>query len=147
MDIDKPSMELYLHGGYVDCGNDVWRMQGSLGVSRAIGDKHLGRRDTLPSDIHNGCSTQPRHTASIITSNVHCHRKDATRCQQQTVDSIEHVYTAFTHLIRQSRRQEVAVSSSTFEPLASHSSTRLLPDITNQISAKHHPLIDCEGIS
>ncbi|GJW30299.1 hypothetical protein Tco_0047174 [Tanacetum coccineum] len=41
MDIDKPSMELY-----VDCGNDVWRMQGSLGVSRAIGDKHLGRRDT-----------------------------------------------------------------------------------------------------
>ncbi|GKE29292.1 hypothetical protein Tco_1444676 [Tanacetum coccineum] len=35
-----------LHSGYVDCGNDVWRMQGSLRVSRAIGDKHLGRRDT-----------------------------------------------------------------------------------------------------
>ncbi|GJS55840.1 hypothetical protein Tco_0629202 [Tanacetum coccineum] len=69
-----------LHGGYVDCGNDVWRMQGSLGVSRAIGDKHLAAL----SDIHNGCSTQPRHTSSVITSNVHCHRKDATRCQQQT---------------------------------------------------------------
>ncbi|XP_022764982.1 probable protein phosphatase 2C 30 [Durio zibethinus] len=28
-------------GGYVDCCHGVWRIQGSLAVSRAIGDKHL----------------------------------------------------------------------------------------------------------
>ncbi|KAI3809152.1 hypothetical protein L1987_25122 [Smallanthus sonchifolius] len=28
-------------GGYVDCRNGVWRIQGSLAVSRGIGDKHL----------------------------------------------------------------------------------------------------------
>ncbi|KAK8496787.1 hypothetical protein V6N13_000130 [Hibiscus sabdariffa] len=28
-------------GGYVDCRHGVWRIQGSLAVSRAIGDKHL----------------------------------------------------------------------------------------------------------
>ncbi|GMI87290.1 phosphatase 2C5 [Hibiscus trionum] len=28
-------------GGYVDCCRGVWRIQGSLAVSRAIGDKHL----------------------------------------------------------------------------------------------------------
>ncbi|KAI3715015.1 hypothetical protein L6452_21979 [Arctium lappa] len=28
-------------GGYVDSRNGVWRIQGSLAVSRAIGDKHL----------------------------------------------------------------------------------------------------------
>ncbi|GJT06597.1 retrotransposable element Tf2 [Tanacetum coccineum] len=38
----RSEREFMLHGGYVDCGNDVWRMQGSLGVSRAIGDRHLG---------------------------------------------------------------------------------------------------------
>ncbi|GJX95502.1 probable protein phosphatase 2C 25 [Tanacetum coccineum] len=30
-------------GGYVDCRNGVWRIQGSLAVSRAIGDKHLAK--------------------------------------------------------------------------------------------------------
>ncbi|KAI3718110.1 hypothetical protein L6452_18962 [Arctium lappa] len=29
------------NGGYVDSRNSVWRIQGSLAVSRAIGDKHL----------------------------------------------------------------------------------------------------------
>ncbi|KAM6582475.1 hypothetical protein CsatB_009477 [Cannabis sativa] len=28
-------------GGYVDCCNGVWRIQGSLAVSRGIGDRHL----------------------------------------------------------------------------------------------------------
>nr|DAD28054.1 TPA_asm: hypothetical protein HUJ06_029522 [Nelumbo nucifera] len=28
-------------GGYVDCCHGVWRLQGSLAVSRAIGDRHL----------------------------------------------------------------------------------------------------------
>nr|XP_043634500.1 putative protein phosphatase 2C 53 [Erigeron canadensis] len=28
-------------GGYVDCRNGIWRIQGSLAVSRGIGDKHL----------------------------------------------------------------------------------------------------------
>ncbi|XVE69444.1 hypothetical protein DITRI_Ditri09bG0152700 [Diplodiscus trichospermus] len=28
-------------GGYVDCRHGIWRIQGSLAVSRAIGDKHL----------------------------------------------------------------------------------------------------------
>ncbi|KAL7214756.1 hypothetical protein ACSBR1_027026 [Camellia fascicularis] len=28
-------------GGYVDCCNGVWRIQGSLAVSRAFGDRHL----------------------------------------------------------------------------------------------------------
>ncbi|XP_076942252.1 putative protein phosphatase 2C 25 [Bidens hawaiensis] len=28
-------------GGYVDCRNGVWRIQGSLAVTRGIGDKHL----------------------------------------------------------------------------------------------------------
>ncbi|GJU84098.1 hypothetical protein Tco_1291644 [Tanacetum coccineum] len=150
MDIDKPSMELYLHGGYVDCGNDVWRMQGSLGVSRAIGDKHL----VAHSNIHNGCSTYPRHTScmtnivstqarelhchspeqvqlnkrnsqftlggkqnafaerknlinnhvtqcntSVIISNVHCQKKDATRCQQST----NHLYAQQAKLATQFR--------------------------------------------
>ncbi|KAK4768875.1 hypothetical protein SAY86_027025 [Trapa natans] len=30
-------------GGYVDCCNGVWRVQGSLAVSRSIGDRHLKR--------------------------------------------------------------------------------------------------------
>lgn len=30
-------------GGYVDCRNGVWRIQGSLAVSRAIGDNHLAK--------------------------------------------------------------------------------------------------------
>ncbi|KAK1409365.1 hypothetical protein QVD17_35891 [Tagetes erecta] len=30
-------------GGYVDCRNGVWRIQGSLAVSRGIGDKHLSK--------------------------------------------------------------------------------------------------------
>lgn len=30
-------------GGYIDCFNGVWRIQGSLAVSRAIGDKQLKR--------------------------------------------------------------------------------------------------------
>ncbi|KAK4784552.1 hypothetical protein SAY86_018920 [Trapa natans] len=30
-------------GGYVDCCHGVWRIQGSLAVSRSIGDKHLKR--------------------------------------------------------------------------------------------------------
>ncbi|KAJ9539897.1 hypothetical protein OSB04_026403 [Centaurea solstitialis] len=30
-------------GGYVDSRNGVWRIQGSLAVSRAIGDKHLSK--------------------------------------------------------------------------------------------------------
>jgi len=28
-------------GGYVDCGHGIWRIQGSLAVSRGIGDRHL----------------------------------------------------------------------------------------------------------
>lgn len=30
-----------LQGGYVDCCNGVWRIQGSLAVSRGIGDRNL----------------------------------------------------------------------------------------------------------
>lgn len=30
-----------LQGGYVDCCRGVWRIQGSLAVSRAIGDRQL----------------------------------------------------------------------------------------------------------
>lgn len=30
-----------LQGGYVDCCNGVWRIQGSLAVSRGIGDRTL----------------------------------------------------------------------------------------------------------
>ncbi|KAF5771060.1 putative protein-serine/threonine phosphatase [Helianthus annuus] len=42
----KPSREdekdrIEKMGGYVDCRNGVWRIQGSLAVSRAIGDNHL----------------------------------------------------------------------------------------------------------
>lgn len=33
--------ETSLQGGYVDCCNGVWRVHGSLAVSRAIGDRHL----------------------------------------------------------------------------------------------------------
>ncbi|KAI4302430.1 hypothetical protein MLD38_038175 [Melastoma candidum] len=31
------------NGGYVDCCNGIWRIQGSLAVSRSIGDRHLKR--------------------------------------------------------------------------------------------------------
>lgn len=34
---------LFLQGGYVDTFNSVWRIQGSLAVSRGIGDAHLKR--------------------------------------------------------------------------------------------------------
>ncbi|KAI7741528.1 hypothetical protein M8C21_022335 [Ambrosia artemisiifolia] len=42
----KPSREdeknrIENKGGYVDCRNGVWRIQGSLAVSRGIGDNHL----------------------------------------------------------------------------------------------------------
>ncbi|KAI3793230.1 hypothetical protein L1987_35846 [Smallanthus sonchifolius] len=42
----KPSREdekdrIESMGGYVDCRNGVWRIQGSLAVSRGIGDQHL----------------------------------------------------------------------------------------------------------
>ncbi|OMO75979.1 phosphatase 2C (PP2C)-like protein [Corchorus olitorius] len=42
----KPSREderdrIEASGGYVDCCHGVWRIQGSLAVSRAIGDRHL----------------------------------------------------------------------------------------------------------
>lgn len=30
-----------MQGGYVDCSKGVWRLQGSLAVSRGIGDSHL----------------------------------------------------------------------------------------------------------
>lgn len=30
-----------LQGGYVDCCRSVWRIQGSLAVSRGIGDRQL----------------------------------------------------------------------------------------------------------
>ena len=30
-----------MQGGYIHCCNGVWRVQGSLAVSRAIGDMHL----------------------------------------------------------------------------------------------------------
>lgn len=33
---------MVMQGGYVDCGRaGVWRIQGSLAVSRGIGDQHL----------------------------------------------------------------------------------------------------------
>ncbi|GKA87156.1 RNA-directed DNA polymerase, eukaryota, reverse transcriptase zinc-binding domain protein [Tanacetum coccineum] len=51
---DNPPARTKLHGGYVDCGNDVWRMQGSLGVSRAIGDKHLGRWKSERHEVGSG---------------------------------------------------------------------------------------------
>lgn len=36
-------MHIYVNvqGGFVHCRNGVWRVQGSLAVSRAIGDQHL----------------------------------------------------------------------------------------------------------
>ena len=30
-----------LQGGYVNCRNGVWRVNGSLAISRAIGDPHM----------------------------------------------------------------------------------------------------------
>ncbi|XP_058077384.1 probable protein phosphatase 2C 25 [Magnolia sinica] len=35
------SRNIFFQGGYVDCSHGVWRLQGSLAVSRGIGDSHL----------------------------------------------------------------------------------------------------------
>ncbi|XP_031503214.1 probable protein phosphatase 2C 74 [Nymphaea colorata] len=39
-------------GGYVDCINGVWRVQGSLAVSRAIGDVHMKEWVTCEPEIN-----------------------------------------------------------------------------------------------
>ncbi|KAL5571773.1 hypothetical protein UlMin_021370 [Ulmus minor] len=38
---DDERLRIENSGGFVDCRNGVWRVQGSLAVSRAIGDQHL----------------------------------------------------------------------------------------------------------
>ncbi|GJV12786.1 hypothetical protein Tco_1354327, partial [Tanacetum coccineum] len=79
-----------LHGGYVDCGNDVWRMQGSLGVSRAIGDKHLGRRDTKASaerlDDNNAQATSQVTAVPCVDR---CDKPHAKRTHRQTSNEIQ----------------------------------------------------------
>lgn len=39
--MDKILVVIYMQGGYVDCCRGVWRIQGSLAVSRGLGDQHL----------------------------------------------------------------------------------------------------------
>lgn len=39
--IEKILAIVYIQGGYVDCCRGVWRIQGSLAVSRGLGDQHL----------------------------------------------------------------------------------------------------------
>ncbi|GJS69636.1 hypothetical protein Tco_0702477 [Tanacetum coccineum] len=62
-------------------------MQGSLAVSRAIGDKHLGY--AAHSDIHNGCSTKPRHTScmtnivSTEAGELHCHSPEQVQLNKR----------------------------------------------------------------
>lgn len=45
-------VELALQGGFVDCRNGVWRVSGSLAVSRAIGDLHLKEWVISEPEIH-----------------------------------------------------------------------------------------------
>ncbi|GJW02634.1 hypothetical protein Tco_1561490 [Tanacetum coccineum] len=95
-----------LHGGYVDCGNDDWRMQGSLRVSRAIGDKHLGRRlpfliftmDVLLSQdtLHKAFAKRLDDNNAQATSQVttvpcvdRCDKPHAKRTHRQTSNEIQ----------------------------------------------------------
>lgn len=54
-------------GGYVDCCRGVWRIQGSLAVSRGIGDSHL-KQWVIAEPETNVLKIQPEHEFLILAS-------------------------------------------------------------------------------
>lgn len=58
---------LFWQGGYVDCYHGVWRIQGSLAVSRGIGDRHLKQWVTAEPETK-VIAIQPDHEFLILAS-------------------------------------------------------------------------------
>lgn len=58
---------LLLQGGYVDLCNGIWRVQGSLAVTRAIGDAHL-KQWVIAEPETREIRIEPRHEFLILAS-------------------------------------------------------------------------------
>lgn len=56
-----------LQGGYVDLCNGVWRVQGSLAVTRGIGDAHL-KQWVIAEPETRSFPIEPRHEFLILAS-------------------------------------------------------------------------------
>ncbi|XP_057523217.1 probable protein phosphatase 2C 30 [Amaranthus tricolor] len=76
-------------GGYVDCCNGVWRIQGSLAVSRAIGDQHLKQWVTAEPDTQI-LTIKPDFQFLILASDGLWNKVS----NQEAVDVIQPFFTA-----------------------------------------------------
>lgn len=61
------TVNLFLQGGYVDLCRGVWRIQGSLAVSRGIGDRQL-KQYVIPEPETKVLRIKPEHEFIIMAS-------------------------------------------------------------------------------
>lgn len=65
--VGSKALKFVLQGGYVDLCRGVWRIQGSLAVSRAIGDRHLKQWVTAEPETK-VIRIEPEHDLLILAS-------------------------------------------------------------------------------
>jgi hypothetical protein len=80
------TLKFVLQGGYVDLCRGVWRIQGSLAVSRSIGDRHLKQWVTAEPETK-VIRIEPEHDLLILASDGlwdkvnSCNVKHDFRCE------------------------------------------------------------------
>jgi serine/threonine protein phosphatase PrpC len=70
---------LSLQGGYVDLCRGVWRIQGSLAVSRSIGDRHLKQWVTAEPETK-VITIEPEHDLLILASDGLWDKVNSLQC-------------------------------------------------------------------